>query len=254
MQHVVVIIPTYNEAKIIAKTITDVQAKTRHIQDYAISLLIFDSNSTDNTQTIVKSLQQQHDNIYLETEPGKSGLGSAYIQAMQFAIQILKADIIFEFDADGSHQPKYIPEMLSYFNKGFDMVNASRFVDGGKLPDDWSWDRRLLSVLGNYIARLFLTNKIKDHTSGFRATRARLLEKIELNKIISKNYAYKIQLIWEAYCLGAKIVEHPIEFIDRTEGQSKFPKHNARESLLLVLRLSLRRFTHKLKPQARLTP
>jgi dolichol-phosphate mannosyltransferase len=243
-EKVIIIIPTYNEAAVIAATINQLEEVFTTIDPaiYSMHILVYDSNSPDGTGETVKQLAQQYSNIHLLVEKHKSGLGAAYMQAMQYAIDELHADIVFEFDADGSHQPHYIKDMLREFAQGADVVVGSRYVPGGKIPADWSVDRKILSYSGNIISRLFLTWKYKDFTSGFRGTRAHLLKQINLNKLLSKNYAYKIHLFWLLHKLHAKIVEYPIEFVDRKKGYSKFPKNNIFESLKVVILLRLAEF------------
>lgn len=210
------------------------------IKNQNINILVFDSNSSDNTVSIAKEKQAHYSNIYLYTENQKSGLGSAYVKAMKIAIIELKADFVFEFDADGSHQPKYIPAMIALLENGADVVVGSRYVKSGGIPSNWGLHRKLLSILGNWVTRIFFTRKYKDYTSGFRGTKTEFLEKINLEKLISKNYAYKLHLFWELHVLGANIVEYPIEFIDRKKGYSKFPKNNLIESLKVVVTLRIR--------------
>ena len=242
MERVAVVIPTYNEAAVIERTMRALQQVCGSITDFEMQILVLDSHSTDGTAAIVQRLSTSMTNLTLITEPAKSGLGSAYFQAFNYAINQLNADIVFEYDADGSHQPHYLAEMLDYFRKqDVDVVNASRFIRGGKIPDDWSLKQRFLSVIGNIVARVLLTNKIKDHTSGFRACRTRILKQINFSKFLSKRYAYKIQLLFSAKLLGAKIVEHPIVFLNRQQGQSKAPSNNAIDSLRVVLLLSIKR-------------
>ena len=184
-QHVVIAIPTYNEADCIEKTLSDLNKEIKKIKDFKISILVFDSNSTDKTVEKIKQAQKLYPNLHLEQEPQKTGLGSAYIQAMQFAMTKLNADIIFEFDADGSHQPKYIRPMLEKIKQGADVVVGSRYVKGGSMPKDWGLHRKLLSGVGNIIARCVLTPKYKDLTSGFRATKTSFLKKpLTKNKFI----------------------------------------------------------------------
>jgi len=235
-EKVIIVIPTYNEAQVITQTITQLEQVFAKIDatKYEMHILICDSNSPDRTADIVKQLQSQYQNLHLIIEPQKSGLGAAYMQAITYAIDKLNADIVFEFDADGSHQPKYLPAMLDEFTHGADVVVGSRYVKGGRIPSDWGIDRKILSGGGNLIARLFLTWKYKDFTSGFRGTRATLLKKIALNKLLSKSYAYKLHLFWLLHKARAKIIEYPIEFIDRKIGYSKFPKNNICESLKVV--------------------
>ena len=246
-QKVVIIIPTYNERSSLEKTLSDINTATKNTKDFDIHILVFDSNSTDNTVEIVKKSQNIYPNLHLQQEPQKTGLGSAYIQAMQFAMTKLNADIVFEFDADGSHQPKYIPQMLEKIKQGADVVVGSRYVKGGSMPKDWGLHRKLLSGVGNIIARCVLTPKYKDLTSGFRATKTSFLKRIDLPNLLSKDYAYKLQLFWELHQLKAKIVEHPIEFIDRENGDSKLPKNSIKDALRVVFTLRYRKLKNYIK-------
>ena len=241
MLKITIIIPTYNEEGHIESTILLLEDMIAKSPKYDFSILVFDSNSNDRTPQIVKDLQQQFKNITLIGEEQKSGLGSAYVKAMKYVIQNTDADIVFEFDADGSHQPRYIPDMLAAIDQGSDVVMGSRYVKGGEISADWAWYRYAISALGNWIARFFLTWKIKDITSGFRATKTSYLKKVSLDNLLSNNYAYKIQLFWELLQLGAKIQEVPIMFIDREHGISKFPKNNIVDSLRVVITLRLRK-------------
>lgn len=237
MQKVIIIIPTYNEQENIGLIIDQLQTVFNEIKNYEMGILIYDSNSPDKTGEIVKAYQKKYTSLYLQTEEKKSGLGNAYIQAMKYACQTLNADIVFEFDADGSHQPKYLIPMMQEFTNGADVVLGSRYVQGGSIPADWVLHRKLLSIVGNVAARIVLSPKIKDYTTGLRGTRTSLLTKIDLDSLKSKGYAYKIHLMWLLYLRKAKIVEFPIEFIDRQKGYSKLPKNNAIESLMLIFYL-----------------
>src|SRR3990167_3509346 len=112
MQKVIIIIPTYNERNNIGPLLDQLQTVFQQIPHCDMNVLVYDSNSPDKTADIVKSYQQKYSNIYLQTEEKKSGLGNAYIQAMKYAENTLNADIVFEFDADGSHRPEYLPAMM----------------------------------------------------------------------------------------------------------------------------------------------
>lgn len=237
LEKVIIIIPTYNEAKNIARILDRLQAVFQQIKQYEMGVLVYDSNSPDGTADIVKSYQEKYANIYLQTEEKKSGLGNAYIQGMKYAYQTLGADIVFEFDADGSHDPKYLPAMMDALMNGADVVLGSRYVSGGSIPKNWALHRKLLSVLGNVLAKIVLSFKIKDYTTGFRGTRTTLLKAIDLDNLKSKSYAYKIHLMWLLHLHGAKIIEYPIDFVDRQEGYSKLPKNNMIESLGLIFYL-----------------
>ncbi len=254
-ENVVIIIPTYNEGEGIEHTIEEVIKHTENqsectesvgrapgpTMNYNIQLLVFDSASTDDTQAKVKALQKKHANLTLLTEPQKSGLGSAYHQAMQYALNTLNADIVFEFDADLSHQPKYLLRMVEAL-KTHDVVVGSRYVQGGSIPSDWGWHRKALSVLGNWVARLALTQKIKDFTSGFRATRKNALKEALPEQFISSAYAYKVELLWRLYKNGASIEEYPIEFVDRKKGYSKLPTNSISDTLRVLFTLRAKPF------------
>ncbi len=249
-EKVVIIIPTYNEAQGIANVISALEVAISSISNAGIQILVFDSGSPDGTAAIVESLQKTYSNIYLLTEPEKSGLGSAYAKAMQYAIETMQADMVFEYDADGSHQPHFIPPMIKQLQNGYDVVLGSRYVPGGSIPANWGLHRKMLSVLGNVIARLFLTWRYHDFTSGFRGTRTDFLIKIPLNNLLSKQYAYKIHLLWALHQQGAKIHEYPIEFIDRKIGYSKFPRNNILDSLSVIIALRYREIKKQMQGQS----
>ncbi|ODN42046.1 glycosyltransferase [Piscirickettsia litoralis] len=236
---IVIIIPTHNESLSLSCTVKSLQNVIADISHCNIQILIFDSASTDETINIASSLREKYANVHLVLESKKSGLGSAYIQAMGYAIDEMAADIVFEYDADGSHQPKYLPAMIDLFNQGADVVVGSRYVKGGSVDSCWPWQRHLTSKLGNLVTQLFLTFRYKDFTSGFRGTKSCYLSSFLNKKLLSKRYAYKIQLFWDLHKQGAKIVEHPVHFIDRSKGESKAPNGNIKESLLLVITLRL---------------
>jgi dolichol-phosphate mannosyltransferase len=235
---VVIIIPTYNESLVIKQTIQEVfQVFSSSVMDAHV--LIFDSCSVDDTQEIVLGLKETYSNLHLKTEVQKTGLGSAYLQAMRYALNHLNADIIIEFDADLSHKPHYllpiIEQMCSY-----DVVVGSRYVKGGSIPGNWGMHRKLLSKLGNLVSRVMLTPKYKDFTSGFRATHSAALNKALPEQFISNNYAYKIELLWNLHQSEAKILEYPIEFVDREKGDSKLPANSIIDSLRVLAILRFR--------------
>jgi dolichol-phosphate mannosyltransferase len=238
-ESVVIIIPTYNESLIIEETVHQVMQEIERLEDFDVSLLIFDSASTDGTQEKVKALQALYpQKIFLEAEPEKTGLGSAYLQAMRFAFNTLKADIIVEFDADLSHQPKYLPHLLKALNDN-DVAIGSRYIRGGSIPQNWGLHRKFLSVLGNMVARCILSFQYKDFTSGFRATRRRVLFHVLPDRFLSNHYAYKLHLLWILHQHQARIVEVPIEFVDREKGVSKLPANSIIDSLRVILTLRL---------------
>jgi dolichol-phosphate mannosyltransferase len=236
MEKVVIIIPTYNEEEVISETLTVLSEVRDLVDDYDLHVLVFDSCSTDKTEEIVVNHQKRYPWLHIETEESKSGLGSAYIQAMEHALSYMNADIVVEFDADLSHQPKYLIPMLHKI-KTHDVVLGSRYVEDGSIPHDWGWQRKLISILGNQIARLMLTVKYKDFTSGFRLTRRSALQKALKVNFISDHYAYKLQLLWLLHKNNAKIYEYPINFIDRVKGKSKLPANSIIDSLRVLFLL-----------------
>lgn len=236
---VVIIIPTYNEKENIDLLIDELEEIFPKVpQGFEMNILVVDDSSPDGTADIVKKKMRTYSNVHLLINPEKKGLGAAYIKGMRYAMDKLGADLVFEFDADGSHRPKYIPGMLKEIKKGADVVVGSRYIPGGSIPQDWGVHRKLVSYLGNLVARLILlTFQYHDMTSGFRVTKTEFLKKIDLENLLSKQYAYKIHLYFALHKAGAKIVEYPIDFIDRTKGKSKFPKNNVLDSLRVVFTL-----------------
>ena len=238
----VIIIPTHNEELIIAETIEKVFNESRSASSqYDIHILVFDSASTDNTCGVVRALQSTYRQLHLQTESRKTGLGSAYHQAMKYALHTLRAAVIVEFDADLSHQPKYLVPMLKYM-KTTDVVVGSRYIDGGGLSEDWEWHRRSLSKFGNKIIKLMLSMPYFDLTSGFRMIRRDALIKALPTEFISSQFAYKIELYWHLHKTGSKILEFPIQFINRSKGQSKLPKGSVIDFLSVLFELNRKRF------------
>lgn len=238
----VVVIPTYNEKDNVGATIDNlVKIFDQLPQKHQAEILVIDDNSPDGTAEIVKQKSKLEPRIKLLPNRQKAGLGAAYIKAFRYAMDKLVADAIFEYDADGSHQPRYIPGMIAELDRGADVVVGSRYIPGGSMPDNWGLNRKLISYLGNFIARSVLwTWQYKDMTSGFRLTRTKFLKQVDLDNLLSKQFAYKIHLYYALHRLGAKIVEFPIDFIDRSKGKSKFPRNNVVDSLRVVFTLRWR--------------
>ena len=221
MRKAVIVIPTYNEAGNIQNLIEQIFAEAEKIDDWSVELLIVDSNSPDKTAAIVKSLQKNYPELHI-LETKKEGLGKAYIQGFDYAIENLKAYIVFEMDADFSHDPKKIPDFLKKIEDGADFVIGSRYIKGGSIPKNWGFHRKLFSVLGNLIIRLgFMKLRISDWTSGYRAIKAWIV-KSAIDKVKNySGYVFQVAILDEALKKNAKIVEVPINFIDRTYGKSK---------------------------------
>jgi dolichol-phosphate mannosyltransferase len=217
---IVVIIPTYNERENIGLLIDALQREFEKIP-HNMNLLIVDDNSPDGTADIVKTISENYINVHLITGD-KKGLGNAYIRGMKHAIEKLSADVVMEMDADFSHRPEDVPRMVSAIDKGFDFVIGSRYVDDGKIPEEWGIIRRMISKWGNifarYIAGLY---KIKDCTAGFRAIQSSIIKKINLDNLRVQGYAFQVALLHKAIVNHAKVKEIPVEFVDRRRGESK---------------------------------
>ena len=219
---IVVISPTYNEKVNIEKIIPVLEEEVfPKVKNYEVLLLIADDNSPDGTGNIVKSFQKKYKNIHL-LEGQKKGLGAAYVRAMRYASKELKADAVIEFDSDFQHDPHDIPRLIEAMDRGYDYVIGSRYIPGGKIPKEWGLHRKMMSFFGSLFARIVLLHpEIHDMTSGFKLTKTEFLDKMDLENLYSKYYAYKIQMLYDAVKIGAKVTEVPIVFYERTHGSSK---------------------------------
>ncbi len=217
---VVLILPTYNERNNIGNIIDELQVQFRDIQ-HDMHILVVDDSSPDGTADVVRAKQTIYVNVHLLMGQ-KTGLGAAYIRGMVYAMDRLQADAVFEMDADFSHKPKDVPRLLAALDGGADFVIGSRYVKGGSIPQEWGLLRRMNSlggnIVGRYVAGLY---KIKDCTAGFRAIRTSLLKQITFDDLRVQGYAFQVALLHKAVSLGAVIKEVPVDFIDRTEGESK---------------------------------
>lgn len=242
-----IVIPSYNEALNIENTISGLQAEFGKIENHKGSILVVDDNSPDGTGELVKNLQKKYKNLHLITGK-KNGLGDAYKRGFKYAIEELEADIVFEYDADGQHQPRYVPEMLKAIDNGADVAVGSRYIKGGSIPAEWGFNRKAISFMGNLAARLvLLMPQYHDLTTGFRATKTKYLKKVDMNWIYNKGFSYKMELLWQLNKLGAKIREVPIEFLERDKGESKIAGAEALRSLKVIFILRYRAWEKLIK-------
>jgi len=227
----VVIIPTYNEAGNIGPLITALQEQFTRL-DHEMHILVVDDDSPDGTADAVRQFMARQDNVHLITGQ-KAGLGAAYIRGMTYAMDALGADVVFEMDADFSHKPADVPRLLAEIEAGADFVIGSRYVPGGSIPKEWGLWRRLNSKFGNIVARYLAgMYSVRDCTAGFRAIRVSVLREIDFSELGVKGYAFQIALLHQATVLEAKIVEIPVDFIDRTAGESKLGLRDIIEFIL----------------------
>jgi dolichol-phosphate mannosyltransferase len=216
MSDSIVIIPTYNEEENVENMIRKVMSfeKEYHI-------LFVDDSSPDKTGEIIKKLQSEFpEKIHLETRKGKLGLGTAYIHGFKWAINH-KYDYIFEMDCDFSHNPEDLIRLYDACSKdGADVSIGSRYCKGGKVRN-WPLKRILMSYFASVYVRLILLIGIKDTTAGFKCYKREVLEKINLDAVTFKGYAFQICMKYAALKHGYKITEVPITFVDRLYGVSK---------------------------------
>ena len=216
----VIIIPTFNERDNIGLLIDALQSQFPSLA-HEMHILVVDDNSPDGTAEVVRELRHRYANLHL-IEGRKAGLGAAYIRGMRFALDVLQADVIFEMDADFSHKPEDVPRLLNEIDAGADFVIGSRYVNGGSIPPEWGLLRRLNSWGGNIAARYIVgISRVRDCTAGFRAIRAALLRRIDLDRLGVQGYAFQVVLLYAAIMEEAVIREVPVEFIDRQHGESK---------------------------------
>ncbi len=227
-----VVIPTYNERENIAELIQRILEMSR------FRVLVVDDNSPDGTAGIVADMAADEPRVGLLLRPEKRGLGSAYVAGFRRALAE-GAAYICEMDADFSHDPAYLPQLLAAAETRYDLALGSRYVPGGGTTD-WGIVRQMISRGGNLYARAILGLPVMDATGGFRCYRRRVLETINLDDIQSNGYAFQIELVYRTMRAGFRIGELPIIFPDRRVGRSKMSKRIVLEALINVWRLRFR--------------
>lgn len=233
------VLPTYNEEENIENIIQQILKEEKNQSKHTFSILVVDDNSTDETQTIVQRYISLNSKVHLVTGQ-KKGLGDAYKRGFKFALNDLKADLIFQMDSDGQHDASLIPDFVSYIEEGKDVVIGSRFIDGGTTPD-FSFTRLLMSKVGNLLVRYVGgIAQVKDCTSGYRAIRASYLKELDFSYLSTRGYSFQSSLICDLAWRGADISEIPIEFSSRQGGDSKLALRDQIEFLLNIPRLGFR--------------
>ena len=243
MQKAIVIIPTYNEKDNIAKTIESLVRVFVGIKNWRMKVLVVDDNSPDGTAEVVKNLQKKYSFIELLVNKKKSGLGGAYLSGMNEAFNKLGADLVFEFDADLSHDPKKIPAFLKKIDEGYDLILGSRYIQGGSIPTNWSLHRKFLSVVGNlFINFLMLDFSIRDWTTGFRAIKKEVYLAVEkeLHSERFSGYTFQIGFLHKALRQNFKIKEVPFQFKDRVVGNSKIGPEYIKNTLLYLIKVRIK--------------
>jgi dolichol-phosphate mannosyltransferase len=238
----VVIIPTYNEAGNVKPTTKALLKVFSKLTNYKMQILFVDDSSPDGTAEQVRGLLKKHQNIHLLLNKKKLGLGSAYKKGMRYALDKLGADILFEFDADLSHDPNLIPPMLEKLEAGFDMVMGSRYVQGGGIPKNWGLHRKFLSLGGNTLIKLVMLNfSLHDWTTGYRGIKKEVVEKIipNLKSSAFSGYTWQIGFLIKSLQAGYRVAEVPLVFVDRTEGKSKLGPEYIINTMAYILKVRL---------------
>jgi len=235
---VCIVLPTYNEAPIIQETLARILKQGVSLPDAELHVLVVDDKSPDGTADLVRAFAKRHARVHLFSREGAHGLGAAYIDGMQRALDTLRPDVIMEMDADGQHDPKYLGSLVEAIRDGADFAIGSRYVPGGSVPKGWGLSRKLLSRIANLYARtLLFTFSVKDCTGGFRAISTKLLKRIDLTALHAKGYVFQVLLLDAALRSNAIVREVPIAFQERVRGESKMRPEEMVKGALLLLRL-----------------
>jgi len=229
-ERALVVIPTYNERDNIARLIPAVLEKDPRLQ-----ILVVDDASPDGTGGLVDEIAASDPRVHALHRAGKMGLGTAYRAGFRWALEH-EYDYVFEMDADFSHDPAHLPQFLEAIVDA-DIVLGSRYRRGKVTVVNWPMSRLLLSYAANLYARFVTGLPLDDSTGGFKCFRRSVLEAIDLEQVRSNGYAFQIEMSFRAWKKGFRIVEIPIVFTDRTEGESKMSKKIVREAVWMVWRL-----------------
>ncbi|MCU0521878.1 MAG: polyprenol monophosphomannose synthase [Anaerolineae bacterium] len=240
-----VIVPTYNERENLESLVARLLALP-----VAVGVIVVDDGSPDGTGEIADRLAAEHPGrIHVIHRAGKLGLGTAYVAGFHHAIAE-SADFAITMDADFSHPPEKIPELLAKAETGYDLVIGSRYVPGGKAVE-CTLPRQVLSWGANTFARVLLDLKAHDTTAGFRCYRREVLESIALDQIFSSGYSFLMEMLYLVQRAGWRVGEVPIVFHNRQQGVSKISRNEVYKALYTVLRLSKRRLVTAISPSRR---
>jgi dolichol-phosphate mannosyltransferase len=235
---VTVVLPTYNEAA----NLPVVVAALLSLPLEGLRILVADDNSPDGTGDVADSLAGQYGAARMTVvhRHAKQGLGRAYVDGMTRAVQA-GAEFVLQMDSDLSHGPEYVPQLLgTLLSTGADVVVGSRYVAGASLAREWSWRRKALSGFANAYVRALLRLGIRDVTAGFKLWRVSALKAIDLAGIRSNGYSFQVEMNYRTVKRGLKVVEVPIYFAERGEGESKMSLRVQLESALMPFLLGRR--------------
>jgi len=237
-ERALVVVPTYNEAVNLPSIVPQILA-----QDPRLDVLIVDDNSPDGTGELADQLAAEDGRVHVLHRPGKGGLGKAYLAGFRWALE-RDSELVFEMDADFSHDPKFLADFLRAAEQA-DLVIGSRYKTGVNVIN-WPISRLLLSLGANQYARWITGMDIVDSTGGFKCFHRRVLETIDFDRVRSNGYAFQIEMSFRAWKKGFRLMEIPIVFTDRVEGQSKMNKRIVREAIWMVWWLRLKSLVGRL--------
>jgi dolichol-phosphate mannosyltransferase len=229
---VVMVVPTYNERDNLEWVVGRLRTAAPDVD-----VLVVDDGSPDGTGRLADDLAARDSGVTVLHRTEKAGLGAAYLHGFQVALD-RGYDVVGEMDADGSHQPEQLGALLDALGDA-DLVIGSRWVAGGSVVN-WPLGRKILSVGGNTYARVLLGIRVKDVTAGYRLFRRTTLEAIELDTVESTGYIFQTDLAFRTIRAGMRVVEVPIEFVERVRGESKMTRAVAAESLRRITTWGLR--------------
>jgi len=230
MSQALICMPTYNESENLPNIIP---AIFEEVPD--VHILIIDDGSPDGTGDLADAMAAEDQRVHVLHRQTKEGLGPAYVAGFRWALEQDRYDVILEMDADFSHQPKYLPEIIRQ-TEHYDVVVGSRYIAGGG-TSDWGLVRRLISRGGGVYARTILGIDVQDLTAGFIAWRREVLETLDLSSVEASGYVFQIEMKYRAFKAGFRLIEVPIVFPDRTAGDSKMTPDIALEALWRVWKI-----------------
>jgi dolichol-phosphate mannosyltransferase len=236
---VVVVVPTYNERENLDWVVGRVRTAVPEVD-----VLVVDDGSPDGTGELADILAAADPQVTVLHRTEKTGLGAAYLHGFRVALE-RGYDVVGEMDADGSHQPEQLPALLEALRHA-DLVIGSRWVRGGSVVN-WPLSRKALSVGGNLYARVLLGIPVRDVTAGYRLFRRSTLESIDLESVESAGYIFQTDLAFRTLQAGLRVVEVPIEFVERVRGESKMSRDVATESLRRITVWGLRERRRRLR-------
>ena len=233
-----IVLPTYNERDNLRHALDRIR-EVAEGNDLRLHTLIVDDNSPDGTGELADELAAEYPDVEVLHRAGKEGLGKAYLAGFRHALDA-GADLLFEMDADLSHDASYLPHFVRLAEQGADLVIGSRYVRGGGV-ENWPLSRKVISRGGCLYAQAVLGLPYRDLTGGFKCFRRAVLEAIDLDAIDTRGYGFQIEMTYRAHRMGFHVVELPIIFVDRKVGQSKMSNDIFVEAMVNVWRL---RFAH----------